>query len=152
MSYYTRFFLIDDDTDDVSVFKEVMQEIDPALEIVSAGNGYEALKILKHSSEDDYPDIIFLDLNMPRMGGKECLAELKKDAALGKIPVIIYTTSSQSKDIEEAMLKGAACFITKPACIKELERILSTISKNAPGSLEKSLRNLSNTSSAFIVC
>jgi CheY-like chemotaxis protein len=151
MADYIRFFLIDDDADDVAIFKEAAMEANPALEIINAGNGHEALKILKHSS-GDYPNVIFLDLNMPRMGGKECLSELKKDAALRNIPVIVYTTSSLSKDIEEAMLKGALCFITKPTSIKELKHILSTISTHVNGNLEKTLRNLSNTSSAFIVC
>lgn len=151
MADYIRFFLIDDDADDVAIFKEAAMEANPALEIASAANGYEALKILRRSS-GNYPNIIFLDLNMPRMGGKECLAELKKDSTLRNIPVIVYTTSSQSKDIEEAMLKGAICFITKPTSIKELKHILSTISKHVNGNLEKTLRNLSNTSSTFIVC
>jgi CheY-like chemotaxis protein len=58
MSDYTRFFLVDDDTDDISVFKEVLQEVDPSIELVSAGDGQEALKFLKHL-RNDYPDIIF---------------------------------------------------------------------------------------------
>lgn len=150
MSNYTRFLLIDDDADDVSIFTETMQDIDPLVEITTAGDGLEGLKMLKHAA--GHPDIIFLDLNMPRMGGKECLAEIKKDQELRKIPVIMYTTSSQSKDIEETMLKGALCFITKPTSLKELRHILSTISKNVHGNLEKCLRSLSNTSTTFIVC
>lgn len=151
MSNYTRFFLVDDDTDDVSIFKEVLEEVDPSIEIDSAADGLEALKVLK-LRQTDHPDLIFLDLNMPRMGGKECLAELKKDEQLRNIPVIMYTTSSQSKDIEETMLKGAMCFITKPTNMKELKNILSSISKNVHGNLEKCLRALSNTSTTFIVC
>ena len=151
MSQYTRFFLVDDDIDDISVFKEVLQEVDPSIELISAGDGQEALKFLKHL-RNDYPDVIFLDLNMPRMGGKECLAELKKDRALQHIPVIMYTTSSQSKDIEETMLKGAMCFITKPTNLKELKNILHSISRNVHNNLEKCLRTLSNTSNTFIVC
>ncbi len=145
------FFLVDDDTDDVSLFKEAMQDVNPVVEIVSAGDGQEALTILKHS-KNNLPDVIFLDLNMPRMGGKECLTEIKNDYELRKIPVIMYTTSSQSKDIEETMLKGAICFITKPSSLKELKSILSAISKNVHGNLEKCLLSLSNTSATFIVC
>ena len=151
MSDYTRFFLVDDDADDISIFKEVMQDVNPTVEIVSAGDGQEALKILKQN-KSDLPDIIFLDLNMPRMGGKECLVELKNDYELRQIPVIMYTTSSQSKDIEETMLKGAICFITKPSSLKELKNILSAISKNVHGNLENCLHSLSNTSATFIVC
>ena len=146
----TCFFLVDDDADDISIFKEVLQDINPGIDFMSAGDGHEALTALK--MQHNNPDVIFLDLNMPRMGGKECLVALKKDARLKNIPVIMYTTSSQSKDIEETMLKGAVCFITKPTNLKELRSILSCISQNVHGNLERSLRSLSNTSTTFIVC
>lgn len=143
--------MVDDDTDDTSIFQEVLQEVNPSIQFISAPDGQEALNTLKLNGES-LPDIIFLDLNMPRMGGKETLVALKKDDRLRNIPVIMYTTSSQSKDIEETMLKGALCFITKPSNLKELKNILSQIAQNVHGNLEKSLRTLSNTSSTFIVC
>jgi len=145
-----HFFLVDDDMDDTSIFKEVLNEVNPSINLICTTNGHEALTALKN--KDNLPDIIFLDLNMPRMDGKECLAFLKKDEYLQHIPVIMYTTSCQSKDIEETMLKGAICFITKPSNIKELRNILASIAQNVHGNLEKSLRTLSNTSSTFIVC
>lgn len=151
MTKCIRFFLVDDDVDDTSIFQEVLQDVNPSIEFESAADGFEALQALK-IQEDTLPDVIFLDLNMPRMGGKECLAALKKDSQLKNIPVIMYTTSSRSKDIEETMQKGALCFITKPTNLKELKNILSSISQNVHGNLEKSLRYLSNTSSTFIVC
>jgi CheY-like chemotaxis protein len=146
-----RFLLVDDDADDVSIFKEVLEEINPSIDFIFAADGQEALEILKEQ-RTNFPDIIFLDLNMPRMDGKECLVQIKKDPVLQSIPVIMYTTSCQSKDIEETMLKGAMCFITKPTNIAELKHILSSISQNVHGNLEKSLRALSDTSSTFIVC
>jgi DNA-binding NarL/FixJ family response regulator len=66
--------------------------------------------------------------------------------------VIMYTTSSQSRDIEEAMLNGAVCFITKPSSLNELKHILSSIASSLPNNLEKTLRHLSNTAGTFIVC
>lgn len=146
----TCFFLVDDDADDVTIFKEVLRDVNPGIDFASAGDGHEALTTLK--MQNNNPDVIFLDLNMPRMGGKECLAALKKDARLQNIPVIMYTTSSRSIDIEETMQKGAVCFITKPTNLKELKSILSCISQNVHGNLERSLRALSNTSATFIVC
>jgi CheY-like chemotaxis protein len=151
MTKNNRFLLVDDDLDDVSLFKEVLQEVNPSIDFVSAADGQEALTILKQH-QNNFPDIIFLDLNMPRMDGKQCLTEIKRDPHLQRIPVIMYTTSCQSKDIEETMLKGAICFITKPSNLKELKTILSSISQNVRGNLEKSLRELSDTSSTFIVC
>ncbi|MEP6464846.1 MAG: response regulator [Parafilimonas sp.] len=151
MTKNNRFLLVDDDADDVSLFKEVLEEVNPSIDFISASDGQEALNVLRQH-QNNSPDIIFLDLNMPRMDGKQCLTEIKKDPALQRIPVIMYTTSCQSKDIEETMLKGAICFITKPSNLKELKSILSSISQNLRGNLEKSLRELSNTTSTFIVC
>jgi CheY-like chemotaxis protein len=151
MAKLLHFLLVDDDTDDTLIFRETLQEVNPSIGFTSALNGQEALNILKLEN-DKLPDLIFLDLNMPRMDGKECLSRLKNDDQLCHIPVIMYTTSSQSKDIEETMLKGAICFITKPTNVRELKNILSQIAQNVRGNLEKSLRTLSNTSSTFIVC
>lgn len=145
------FLIADDDIDDVELFKETLNEINPSIQLYTAYDGQEALSILR-SGEFSLPDIIFLDLNMPRMGGKECLKELKSDSQLRHIPVIMYTTSSQSKDIEETMMKGAVCFITKPANMKDLRNILSSIAESLPANLETSLRQLSRNSNTFIVC
>lgn len=145
------FLIADDDIDDVELFKETLNEINASIQLYTAYDGQEALSILR-SGEFSLPDIIFLDLNMPRMGGKECLKELKSDSQLRHIPVIMYTTSSQSKDIEETMMKGAVCFITKPANMKDLRNILSSIAESLPANLETSLRQLSRNSNTFIVC
>jgi len=151
MSKFVRFLLVDDDVDDILIFKEVLQDINPFINFSSAADGQEALSILK-TQDTKLPDVIFLDLNMPRMDGMECLTALKKDKELRHIPVIMYTTSSRSKDIEETMQKGAVCFITKPTNLKELKSILSSISQNVHANLEKSLRVLSDTANTFIVC
>lgn len=151
MKTKTSFLLVDDDAEDVAVFEQLLKEIDPLIELVTAADGLEALNSLQQRKHD-LPDLVFLDLNMPRMDGKECLRELKKDAQLKKVPVIIYTTSSQSKDIEEALQRGAICFITKPTSLKELKHILSYIAQHVHANLEKCLRTLSNTATTFIVC
>ncbi|HVX26431.1 MAG TPA: response regulator [Parafilimonas sp.] len=151
MAKTLSFFLVDDDTDDTSLFKEVLQEVNPSIIFNSAEDGQQALQFLK-SSHDKLPDVIFLDLNMPRMSGKECLTEIKNDEKLHKIPVIMYTTSSQSKDIEETMQKGAICFITKPTNIKELKNILASVAGSVHNNLEKTLRVLSNNINTFMVC
>jgi CheY-like chemotaxis protein len=82
------------------------------------------------------PDLILLDLNMPKMDGKQCLDELKKDERLSQIPVFIYTTSSQSKDIEYTLQLGAECFITKPSSARDLQTLLAIIAPN--------MRNINN--------
>ena len=76
MAKFIRFLLVDDDVDDTSIFKEVLEEVSPSIDFVSAGDGNEALSILKRPNSI-LPDVIFLDLNMPRIDGKECLSALK---------------------------------------------------------------------------
>jgi CheY-like chemotaxis protein len=145
------FFLVEDDLDDVTLFEEILREIDPSILFYSAGNGIEALEKLR-SFGDKLPNYIFLDLNMPLMDGKQCLEELKKDDKLKNIPVIIFTTSSQSRDIEQTIQMGAACFITKPTSMKELKNILASIAESNSRNLRETIQQLSNVSSTFIVC
>ena len=73
------------------------------------------------------PDFIFLDINLPKMDGFECLEEIKKDAGLKDIPVIIYTTSKSKKDYEKSQLLGAAGFLSKPSLFQEFKNELKSI-------------------------
>lgn len=120
---------VDDDADDTFLFREVLAEVAPALLFSSAADGEEALQKLTAPGAL-LPYLIFMDLNMPRMDGKECLAALKKHEKLKHIPVIMYTTSSYIKDKEEALHSGASYFITKPSSYNELKEILSIITAN----------------------
>lgn len=144
------FFLIDDDVDDTLLFQEVLGELEFPVNFNSAVNGHVALKKLQKENAI-LPDVIFLDLNMPVMDGKECLAHLKADTQLSHVPVIMYTTSSQSKDIEETLMSGAVCFITKPTSLKALREILLAIARSLPHNLDKTLRQLSHDTNTYIV-
>lgn len=145
------FLLVDDDIDDTSLFEEILNEVDSSIRFINACHGQAALELLRNMGQD-LPDVIFLDLNMPKMDGKQCLLELKADPAFKHIPVIMYTTSSQSRDIEQTMLNGAICFITKPTDLNELKYIISTIAGSVHGDFENKLRSLSNSTNTFIVC
>jgi len=127
--------LVDDDEDDCFLFREVLTEVDSSIQLVNAQNGKEALQMLWKENAV-LPDLILLDLNMPKMDGKQCLDELKKDERLSQIPVFIYTTSSQSKDIEYTLQLGAECFITKPSSARDLQTLLAIIAPN--------MRNINN--------
>jgi CheY-like chemotaxis protein len=91
-----------------------------------ARNGEEALQGLRNNIFAK-PDLIFLDLNMPRVNGKQCLKELKKDNSLRHIPVIIYTTSKLDDDKSEMQKLGAAYSITKPRSFSGLYNLISEI-------------------------
>ena len=120
---------IDDDADDTFLFREVLVEVDPALLFASAANGEEALQKLTAPGAL-LPQLIFMDLNMPRMGGKECLSAIKENEKLKSIPVIIYTTSSYVKDRDETMQMGATFYITKPSSYSELKETLTIVIQN----------------------
>lgn len=145
------FLLVDDDTDDSLLFKEVLENLETPIDFQHAENGLEALSLLQKKTPT-LPDAIFLDLNMPRMDGKECLVRIKSDEHLKHLPVIIYTTSLQSSDIEETIQKGAACFIAKPTSMKELKKILSFIAENLYNNFEKKLSAVCSSFNTFIVC
>jgi CheY-like chemotaxis protein len=126
MSKKRTFFIVDDDIDDQDLFIEAVSEVDKSIECMSASNCEEALEMLR-SRKISLPDMIFLDLNMPRLNGKQCLAELKKESHLRDIPVIIYSTSSEKRDIDETTRLGAAHFLTKPNKFEELCKAISYV-------------------------
>ena len=92
--------IVDDDPDDRAFFCEALSEVDASIECICLKGGEEAIEHLEESS-NEFPDFIFLDLNMPRMDGKQCLKQLKSNSNLSSIPVVIYTTSKSKEDIEE---------------------------------------------------
>jgi CheY-like chemotaxis protein len=105
--------LVDDDIDDQQIFAEALETVNSSINLVVASNGLEALHKL-NSPGFLKPDMIFLDLNMPMMNGKEFLEEIKKTDHLENIPVIIYTTSSRPEDREQSLSLGATEFLVKP--------------------------------------
>ena len=111
--------LVDDDLDDHEIFSLALQESESPVEVVRAYDGFEALSHLR-DKRFERPDFIFLDLNMPRMNGKQCLQQLKDDLNLKDIPVVIYSTSSEIKDLIDAQRLGATAFIVKSSSIHEL--------------------------------
>ncbi|HEV7349801.1 response regulator [Telluribacter sp.] len=124
-------FLIDDDPDDQEIFTLALSKVDPAISCVTADDGIDALQKLK-KDESFVPEFIFLDLNMPRMNGKQCLAELVKIDRLEQTPIIIYSTSSEPRDVMETKELGASDFIVKPSYFDALAASLSKVIKENP--------------------
>ena len=121
--------LADDDPDDRDLFEEAATYLNPTASIISFKDGVELMNYLIH----DPPtfDMIFLDLNMPKKNGKECLIEIGRDTKYGAIPVIIYTTSINPIDIEGTFTAGAFRFFRKPNSFDELKEILSIAYQSA---------------------
>lgn len=120
-------FLIDDDADDQEIFISALGKISPAIRNISAYNGQDALDKLSASKEK--PDIIFLDLNMPLMNGREFLQAISGNEWYQQIPIIILSTTSDSDTISETIQLGAKEFITKPASYSDWETILKVVLK-----------------------
>jgi CheY-like chemotaxis protein len=114
--------LIDDDEDDREIFLTVIKENASSMVCNVAENGRVALD--KLTQEFIKPDLIFLDLNMPRMNGREFLAEIKKFDDLRDIPVIILSTSADSETVSETRKLGAQHFISKPDKFSTWETLL----------------------------
>lgn len=109
--------LVEDNPGDVRLTVEAFKDNRVESALVVARDGIEALAYLRHEGPfvgKALPDLILLDLNLPRMDGREVLAAIKADPALLHIPVVVLTTSRAEQDIQKAYLLQAACFITKP--------------------------------------
>lgn len=115
--------LVDDDEDDREFFCEAVDTIDNTIKCMQLENGEKALLYLQNE-EYPMPDYIFLDLNMPRLDGKECLVEIKKIDHLKLIPVIIYTTSNHPLDKSQTLQLGANGFMHKQTEFNSLCREL----------------------------
>ncbi len=120
------FFIADDDLDDQELFIAALKEIDSFCKCITATNGYEALQRLQEMKAP-FPDFIFLDLNMPRVDGRQLLAAIKKMRELQNIPVIIYSTSADQRDIDETMQLGATYFLQKPNRFEDLQNALQDV-------------------------
>ncbi len=114
-------FIVDDDEDDRQFLMEVIAQINPRTIFKQFNNGQDALHALE-AAEASLPDIIFLDLNMPRLNGRQCLQQLKENKRTSDIPVVIYTTGKKEDDMEEAQKSGSIHYIIKPTCRKDLKK------------------------------
>ena len=118
--------LADDDEDDRLFFKEAIEELKMKTVVTTVNDGMQLMDHLnKH--ENKLPHIIFLDLNMPKKGGIECLKEIRSCAKLNELSIAIYSTSASEEDIEETFVKGANVYIKKPNDFGELKRILKEV-------------------------
>lgn len=122
-------FVIDDDLDDQEIFTFAAGRVDPAIQFTFANDGVHAVNWFTTDPEF-IPGIIFLDVNMPRMNGIECLEELRKIDRLKNIPIIMCSTSADPRIIEKAKELGATDFIVKPSTIAEFATVLTEVNKN----------------------
>jgi CheY-like chemotaxis protein len=126
--------IADDDPDDRDLVRDALKEICPSAELRAVTNGEELMDYLHHREAfappqlTPLPDLILLDLNMPRKSGRETLAEMKAEAGLRRIPVVVLTTSQAEEDISRTYDLGASSFIVKPSRYQALLEIVTTVS------------------------
>ncbi len=118
--------LADDDEDDRLFFKEAFEEVKVEHNITTFNDGVQLMNYLL-VPENNAPDIVFLDLNMPRKSGIECLKEIRAHEKLKDIVVAIYSTSSAEQDIEDTFNGGANVYIRKPNDFTMLKKILGDV-------------------------
>jgi two-component system response regulator len=122
--------LVEDDPGDIELTQYTIQKSKIFIDLRVVGDGVEALAFLRQEGKYSgvpRPDLILLDLNMPRMDGRTFLAEMRADEELKAIPVVVLTTSQAEEDIIRSYRLGANCYVTKPVGLAEFTRVVNAI-------------------------
>jgi CheY-like chemotaxis protein len=122
--------LVEDSPGDVRLTREAFREADMLINLHVATDGVEAMAFLRHEGDHvraPRPDMILLDLNLPKMDGREVLAHIKEDDSLKMIPTVILTTSEAEVDIVRSYKLQANCYLTKPVQLEAFESLVKSI-------------------------
>lgn len=118
--------LADDDDDDRLFFKDAIEDVKVKTIVTMVNDGVELMEYL-NNNEFQLPNLVFIDLNMPRKSGMECLKEIRSNPKLTELTIAIYSTSGSEKDIEETFVKGANIYIKKPNDFEVLKTLLAKV-------------------------
>jgi two-component system, chemotaxis family, response regulator Rcp1 len=124
--------LVEDSPGDVRLTQEAFRAANPSVFLHVASDGVEAMVFLRNQkghANAPRPDMILLDLNMPRMDGRQVLAEIKKDEKLRTIPTVILTTSEAEGDVSKSYQLQANCYLTKPVQLDAFEELVRSINE-----------------------
>ena len=122
--------LVEDSPGDVRLTQEAFREANLSIHLHVASDGVEAMAFLRHEGahrDAPRPDLILLDLNLPRMDGREVLAQIKGDDSLKTIPTVILTTSESEADIVKSYQLQANCYLSKPVQLDAFESLVGSI-------------------------
>ena len=122
--------LVDDDLEDIRLMVQALKQTKVHTSLSIARDGVEALAFLRRQgpfTAAPRPDIIFLDLNMPRKDGREVLNEIKQDPDLKNIPVVVLTTSADEEDVLRSYDLHANCYVTKPVDLQQFMKVVRSI-------------------------
>lgn len=125
MAETIKVLLVEDSQADARLIKEVFRDEKIMVDLDIARDGEEAMEYLL--SEGNNPDLVILDLNLPRKDGREVLAEIKENKSLRTIPVVILTTSQSEEDILKSYKLNANCYVTKPIDLDQFIKIIKSL-------------------------
>lgn len=123
---YTFVMLADDDEDDRTFFVDAFSELRINTKVRTCNDGVELMDYL-NDENSILPELLFLDINMPKKNGIECLEEIKSNPKFKNISVAIYSTSSSDEHVEDTFVKGANVYIRKPNDFNQLKKVLSEV-------------------------
>jgi CheY-like chemotaxis protein len=122
--------LVEDNAGDVRLTREALREADVSIDLTAVPDGEQALAFLRGEGAHagaPRPDLILLDLNLPKKNGLEVLEEIKRDPELRRTPVIMLTTSSSSRDVAACYERGVNCYVVKPLDLDDFTRLVQAI-------------------------
>jgi chemotaxis family two-component system response regulator Rcp1 len=122
--------MVDDSPGDVRLTQEAFRDANPSIRLYVVPDGVEAMAFLWQQGvhfDDPCPDLILLDLNLPKMDGREVLAHIKADASLRSIPTVVLTASGAEADIVKAYQLQANCYLVKPVQLDAFEAVVKSI-------------------------
>lgn len=132
MGYIPSVLIAEDDRDDRLLMEEGFRENEYTNTLIFVNDGEELIDYLLRQGNyklrgEALPDLIFLDLNLPKKDGRECLKMIKKHPVIKRLPVIVFSTSNSHLDVKECYELGANCYLSKPQTFKELTEMLRKI-------------------------
>ena len=122
--------LVEDNPADADLTRETLETSKLRLELSVAMDGIEAMRFLRREGEHvaaPRPDLILLDLNLPKKDGRQILIEIKADSQFRRIPVVILTSSDAERDVAQSYALGANCYVTKPVDLKAFQAIVQAV-------------------------
>jgi CheY-like chemotaxis protein len=124
--------LVEDNAGDVRLTREAMHEAEVAADLVAVSDGEQALAYLRGNGDHAgaaRPDLILLDLNLPKKNGLEVLEEIRRDGELRRVPVIVLTTSSSARDISACYERGVNCYLVKPLDLDDFTGLVRAVTR-----------------------
>ena len=121
--------LIEDSADDRMLAVRALAEGDLSLRVQTAEDGSDAIRQIADMDENGYPRMVLLDLNLPDVHGLDVLSSLRQDPALAHVPIIVFSSSDESEEVEESYLRGANSFVKKPSSGEHFAHVIRTTAR-----------------------